>query len=343
MKEEVKEMKPDEKLDRLIHVYKGPHGQTCIVDQTVRPMPDGSWVLIFMTGGPTEPHLENYIALCRSADRGATWSTPETVLRYPDRACLLSEATVHDGLITIYGHVHDGYFENWTVFTITSADQGQTWTDPVPFQPAPRRTFVRNLYVATWGTWYLPLQSYDVVPDPTLSPLRDGSFARGMNLVIRSDDQGKTWEHSNSIGPLNGWNENNLVELRDGSLTMLVRAPTDAPCLRRSSSTDRGRTWSDWEMTDIPNPGTKIRLFRLTDGRILLLHNPNATPGLRNPLSLWISDDDMRTWSYKRIVTDFPGQLSYPDGFVDADEKWIHYAFDYNRHDLIAVSSYIPD
>ena len=44
-----------DKLDRLIHVYKGPESHTCIVDQALRPMPDGSWAILFMTGGPTSP------------------------------------------------------------------------------------------------------------------------------------------------------------------------------------------------------------------------------------------------------------------------------------------------
>lgn len=43
-----------------------------------------------------------------------------------------------------------------------------------------------------------------------------------------------------------------------------------------------------------------------------------------------------------RLITNFPGKLSYPDGFVEDDESHVHFAFDYNRHDLIAVSSSLP-
>ena len=50
----------------------------------------------------------------------------------------------------------------------------------------------------------------------------------------------------------------------------------------------------------------------------------------------------MTTWGYKRVITDFPGQLSYPDGVVSEDEGFVHFAFDYNRHDLIAVSAELP-
>ena len=47
----------------------------------------------------------------------------------------------------------------------------------------------------------------------------------------------------------------------------------------------------------------------------------------------------MKTWPHKRIITDFPGALQYPDCFVDEDEGYVHFAFDYNRHDLIYVGA----
>ena len=50
----------------------------------------------------------------------------------------------------------------------------------------------------------------------------------------------------------------------------------------------------------------------------------------------------MQTWQHRRTLIDFPGQLQYPDGFVDADEKYVHFAFDYNRHDLIYVGAKLP-
>jgi len=162
-----------------------------------------------------------------------------------------------------------------------------------------------------------------------------------VNGVLISDDEGATWSKSDLVGPQKVWNENNLVESRDGRLMMLCRADATGR-LSYSESEDRGQTWSAWGETDIPNPGTKLRLFRLSDGRIVLVHNPNGTPGVRNPLAIWVSDDDMQTWASKRTITNFPGQLSYPGGVVSEDERYVHFAFDYNRHDLIAVSAEIP-
>ena len=331
-------------LDRKSLVYKGsPPDHNC-VDQMLRVLPNGEWAVIFCTGGVYEPERDNHIALCRSSDQGYTWGAAEAVLRYEDLACLSTEAIVHGDTITAFVSTHDGRFANWRNWVIRSADSGHVWSRPAPFAPMPQRTFIRNLCVASWGEWLLPFQTYDTMPDPLVSIFDDSSTERAENGVLITADQGQTWEQSNRIGPTWGWAENNLVELSDGSLVMLVRADRTGHLLR-SESSDRGRTWTPLTATDIPTPGTKFRLFRLSDGRIVLLHNPNSQtthpnrkPGAsvqRNPLALWISSDDMRTWGYRRILTDFPGMLAYPDGVVDDREEYLHFAFDYNRHDVI--------
>ena len=322
-------------------MHKGSPPNHCVCDQALRQFSNGDWGIIFMTGGTHEPELANHITMCRSTDQGTTWSPPKTVLRFDDRACLLSEVIVHGEEIRIMGESHLGRFEDWQVFVLISTDNGETWGTPLPFTPLPRRTFIRNLYISTWGEWFLPFQSYDTVADSAASPLVDGSFKSAVNGVLISNDEGWTWEKSAEAGPTAGWAENNLVELRDGRLVMLIRADRTGS-LKRSESTDRGRTWSSPVATDIPNPGTKFRLHRLRSGRIVLIHNPNPNPGVRNPLALWTSDDDMHTWSHKRTLIDFPGQLQYPDGFVDEAEGYIHFAFDYNRHDLIYVGAKLP-
>jgi len=291
------------------------------------------------------------VVLCRSIDQGVTWGEPKVVLEYADRGATLSEVMVLGDRLVVMAQTHDGYFGQWRVWTLESYDGGRTWSEPAPFAACPRRAFVRNLYVASWGTWYLPMQEYPVVQDADSSPLRDGSHKLCENWVLRSEDAGVSWEASQRVGPLAGWAENNLVELTDGRLVMLVRGDGTG-CLWRSDSADRGATWSPLARTEIPNPGSKFRLFCLSDGRIALLHNPNpatrhanskpAAQCNRNPLSLWISDDDMRTWGYQRDLVRFPGMLAYPDGVLDEESGYIHFAFDYNRHDVIYWGAALP-
>lgn len=339
-------------MDRKSLVYKGCPPDHCCCDATLRMLRNGEFVVFFMTGGPVEPDIHNYVAMCRSTDPGLCWShPPETVWRLDGRACLLSEAYVETDRITVMATSHDGKFGHWQNFTIESRDNARTWSVPQPFAPMPRRAFIRNRYVASWHEWYLPFQSYDTVKDWVVAPHADGSFQRPLNGVLISSDNGQNWTVSGGITGANGWAENNVVELSGGSMAMLIRSDGDG-CLLRSDSTDRGRTWTAPRRTDIPNPGSKARLHRFRAGRILLVHNPNAQTShpnsrpqaacQRNPLSIWISDDDMQTWGYKRDLTDFPGMLAYPDGELDEVNSILHIAFDYNRHDVIYWGAELP-
>ncbi len=126
--------------------------------------------------------------------------------------------------------------------------------------------------------------------------------------------------------------EPKVVELSDGTVVLLTREWTDG-WLWRSRSADGGETWSPLERSDIPNPSSKVKLLRAQDGRIFLIHNPSGTDGVqrgrRNPLSLWVSSDDMRTWDTKvDLVRDENGGLNYPDGFIDEERRELHFAWE---------------
>jgi predicted neuraminidase len=337
-------------MDYSSLVYKGLWPDATCCDQVLRILPDGEWIVIFMTGGQTEPAPENHIVLCRSPDQGTTWGAPEDVLRLPDRATTLTEVLVHDGAIIVHVQIHRGCFDDWRNATVVSRDAGRTWSAPREFSALPRRAMIRNTLCASWGTWYMPFQHYVSLGDPAASVLEDGSFTNPEIGVVISDDGGETWRLSATVIG-RSWAEGTLTELGDGRLVMLIRH-NGSGCLWRSDSHDRGATWSIPARTGIPNPGSKARLWRLRDGRHVLVHNPNPMTGHpnskigasvnRNPLSLWISDDDLVSWSYRRDLTSFPGMLAYPDGVVSEDERWVHFVFDYNRHDVIHWSAALP-
>lgn len=326
--------------DRHALVHKGHHPDTMICDTVLRVLPDGQFVVLFMTGGCTEPASSNYVAICRSGDQGATWSKPEAVLRFPGRGCCLTEVHAEDGVLIAHVQHHRGRFDDWHNVTITSRDGGRTWSEPEPFAGLPARGFVRNTHHATWGEWFAPFCHYPAGADPTSAVWDDGSFQNAQVGVLISGDRGRTWTRSATVTG-EGWAEATVTELSDGRLVMLIRRDRTG-CLWRTDSGDRGRTWSEPVPSGIPNPGTKARLWRLADGRVALVHNPNPKLNDRHPLSLWVSDDDLRTWGHRRDFCTFPGRHSYPDGVVAADGSRIDLVFDYNRHDLIYWGVALP-
>ncbi len=79
--------------------------------------------------------------------------------------------------------------------------------------------------------------------------------------------------------------------LPDQNLMAVFRDNGGSGFLHRSFSPDDGRTWSEPVKSNFPDATSKISGLRLSDGRYVLVSNPQ--PRKRDPLTLSISDDGM--------------------------------------------------
>jgi hypothetical protein len=344
--------------DVMTIVFNGKAPDSLACDTTLREMPDGSWVMVMLGGGHTEPLPQNRVFLTRSLDRGMTWSPMEPIeLALPRQgtmtALVPSELMVHKGRCTLFVATHDGTFGSWREWLAFSDDSCRTWSPPVP---APgklcERTFIRNHIVTRDGRLLLPFQYYHAVKPPVDWQGRMVSAPiNPRNGVLMSGDDGKSWTLYGDIrltddDAYHGWAENNIVELADGRIAMIIRADRLGGVLFYAESADGGRTWPAYAAkTDIPNPGSKATLYGLGGDSVALLHNPN--PQHRSPLALWISYDGLKTWPVQRVLVpescDGPkGCLNYPDGFVSADKQHLHFVFDDNRHRAVYIGARLP-
>jgi hypothetical protein len=175
----------------------------------------------------------------------------------------------------------------------------------------------------------------------------DGRFRDWTTWCVKSKDSCRTWGKPEPIpAPIHTstFVRNSYVR-PNGELLIAYQhyLSPDGPKNPRNGimiSKDGGRTWSKAAPTDIPNPGSKITLYSLGGENVALLHNPN--PKVRNPLSLWVSFDGMKTWPYRRDLATTPGRLNYPDGFVSKDLKYLHFAYDENRFRAIYYGAKLP-
>ncbi|MDF1755348.1 MAG: sialidase family protein [Verrucomicrobiales bacterium] len=352
-------VKQDATEDRGTLIFDGKSPDRLACDTTLRPMPDGSWVMIMLGGGDTEPMPRNRVFLSRSLDQGENWSPMEPIdfgvkAKNPNAALVPTELMVHAGRCTLFVATHDGTFADWKEWMTHSDDSCRSWS---PLEPVPGRlkdrTFIRNHIETRDGRILLPFQHYlrvgetrNISNGRRMSPPTDPR-----NGVLMSSDGGKTWtEHGNvRISPDDnyyGWAENNIVELADGRIAMIIRADRLGGVLYYAESTDGGRTWPDFaRKTEIPNPGSKATLYPLGGDAVALLHNPS--PKGRHPLALWVSFDGMQTWPYQRVLVSEsskgPGRpLNYPDGFVSQDRKYLHFAFDDARYRAVYYGAKLP-
>ena len=344
-------------VSKIVFDGKNPDKLAC--DTTLREMPDGSWAIVMLGGGDTEPLPANRICISRSTDQGKTWSAMAPIdfgikSKDPQRALCPSELTVHKGRCTVAISAHNGGFGEWKAYFSSSDDSCRTWS---PLVPAPGiladRTFIRNAIVTRDGRLMLPYQHYNKC-DAKARPISGGRMFHTPRDprcgVIISDDDGRTWAVHGSIrltqdDHYHGWAEPNIVELADGTIAMIIRGDRLGGVLHYAESRDGGRTWPAFtRKTDIPNPGSKATLYGLGGDTVAILHNPN--PKHRSPLALWVSFDGMKTWPYRRVLVpeacDKGGNINYPDGFVSKDGKFLHFAFDDNRHRCVYYGAVLP-
>ncbi len=161
-------------------------------------------------------------------------------------------------------------------------------------------------------------------------PLYSDGFS--FSLMAITDDWGKTWRTST---PLTGGGniQPSIVRRKDGSLYTLMRDNGPPPKrLHQSESRDRGETWSEVTDSNLPNPGSGAEIIALRNGHWALISND--TERGRHSLAVQISDDEGRTWTWKRhLELDEPGpeagSYHYPT-IIQAKDGTLHASYSYH-------------
>jgi predicted neuraminidase len=129
-------------------------------------------------------------------------------------------------------------------------------------------------------------------------PLYSDGFS--FSLMAITDDWGATWKTSTPLCGL-GNIQPSIVQRKDGSLYTLMRDNGPRPKrLHQSSSFDRGETWSEVTDSGIANPGSGAEIIGLKNGHWLFIGNDLESG--RHRLVVQISDDEGRTWKWKRYL-----------------------------------------
>ncbi len=256
---------------------------------------------------------------------------------------------VNGNEMTAYIVAHSGGFLDCKAFMMKSLDNGYTWKNYASPPYFPEYVFMRggirtqNDEIVMPYHWFpITNEEHDRVLNNPKYDVKHISYTKNPTCeigVLISSDNGKTYERYTACVIENGWSwaEPTIAELSGGEISMLMRHERSG-WLYRCDSKDRGRTWGDFYRTDIPNPTNKPKLINLDYGNIALIHTPNDKLdkngyGKRAPYELWISEDDMNTWSKKIRLTDFPGEYHYTDGFYE--DGHIYFVVEHNRHTIL--------
>ncbi len=198
-----------------------------------------------------------------------------------------------------------------------SRDRGQTWTKYKKIYRGISR-MVKNPPIITTKGWYL-LPAYVEFLDYT-------------PMFYFSQNQGHTWQDMGAritiktdFVPFGKKNAHlimqpTVIERSDGSFFCLNRAVSPMGKMYESESNDGGITWSNAIPGVLPNPNGGFAMQKLQSGRVAIVYNHAPVPPEnifeRNPVSIALSEDDGRTWSYKRNLCEY-----HSDTFIDQKEN----------------------
>jgi sialidase-1 len=169
------------------------------------------------------------------------------------------------------------YFGEWYarpkgLFSIRSYDGGVSWDKPLRVVEGSMALRGKGLEMAD-GSFIVASYRYQAL--------------NGVACVLRTWDQGKTWEQIGQVAHPNGCDEPTLYLAPSGKLVMFIRSDrfdakdlTSAPLLT-SESTDGGYTWSDPVERPFYSP-SPFDVVRLQSGRALVAYGHRFPPyGIR--------------------------------------------------------------
>jgi predicted neuraminidase len=247
--------------------------------------------------------LKFRVAPARFKDGAPPWARADNLLFIP----LNFEARVREAAGAVLAQIPDG-----------------------PQRDAARQTVEQagDKYAARMG-WMPRNHPLELPSGRLLVPLYSDGF--DFSLVAISDHGGATWTTSEPLVSAGGV-QPSLVRRRDGTIVAYMRDNGPPPKrVLTSESRDSGVTWSPVIDSDLPNPGSSLEVIALHDGSWLMVGND--TERGRHSLLAQLSDDEGRTWKWRRHIErderiSGAASFHYPS-VIQAKDGTIHVTYSY--------------
>lgn len=215
----------------------------------------------------------------------------------------------------------------WVGYIIKSSDNGFTWSKPKELD------------------------------NGCIGPSKNKPIIIGDRILYGSSTETPDWNVHFESSDLNGedWRVENFIPNRsnhsiiqptflihkDGKIQVLCRNKNTWGNIITSFSTDKGKTWSEAERTNIPSNNSGIDVVTLKDGSFLLVYNhssgDNTGYAPRSPIIADISYDGINWKHFIFLEAIFLKELSYPSVIQASDGK-IHIVYSWKRKNIKHIS-----
>jgi predicted neuraminidase len=185
-----------------------------------------------------------------------------------------------------------------------------------------------DMYFSRMG-WFTRTHPQELPSGRIIVPMYSDGYSFGIMGI--SDDHGYTWTGSEPIVGFGGV-QPSVVRKKDGTLVAYLRDNGPAPKRAQFSySKDDGMSWVPATDTDILNPGTSLEVIALRNGDWIMVYNDLEAK--RYSLLAAISDDEGKTWKWKRHLDGDPSKVStneyhYPS-VIQGKDGTIHITYSY--------------
>ncbi len=293
----------------------GPYRHPCMFDEL-----DNGDLYVVYYGGEGEYKGDTAVYGFRKPHGKDSWTKPTVIADTPG----LSEgnAVIWQGPNgTVWLFYLTRYGETWSTSRIkykTSKDGCHTWTDPRLLSFEEGLMVRAHPIVLRDGNYLLPIYSEKGHDTESVA-------AESTSLFLRFDPKTRKWTQTNRVGSRIGNIQPSVVQIDDKLLVAYSRrgggyGPMKDGFLVRTESRDGGYTWNRGKDSQFPNPNAATDLIKLKNGHLLLVYNDN-NEGERLPLTVAISDDNDRTWKYKRDIVTSGETAAYPTAVQTKDGK----------------------
>jgi sialidase-1 len=279
------------------------------------------------------------LVLKRSLDGGATWQPMQVVVEVAPECAgdptpvvdrmtgavllvyeLCPKLEMDKGPIDYYARKPGLGRDSVTAWVTKSTDEGATWSKPVDITAMTKKP-AWTMIAHGPGVGIQMRSGRLVVPCWRTMP----NTGACLNFFTYSDDRGKTWHLGDNELP--GVNENQVVELADGTLLLNARCASVHGCRIGATSKDGGKSWSAlFDVPSLPDPCCQASILRYSwadqrggKSRILFC-NPAKQKNVRDTGTVRVSYDEAKTWAVAKVIhKDYFGYsclTAMPDGRI---------------------------
>lgn len=252
----------------------------------------GKFWVMWSDGPGVEDRVGQRVSFATSTD-GLNWSKAKYMTPYPPSSS--PESPVYNSRSKVgYRYISRGFWQREEkLLALVSLDEADKFFG----EGLQLRAFRLDPEKETW-------EDIGLVYDNAINNFAPKMLPNGEWMMTRRTHDRNVYMLTGGTADFDQWETHPVVMLEesalrpeepywwvlpDGDLLALFRDNAKSGFLFRAFSTDFGRTWSKPVRTDFPDARSKFNGLQLSDGRYILVSNPN--PEKRDPLALSISDD----------------------------------------------------